>query len=713
MSAAPKHRGGGESDAVVRRARYTVSSLVLVAAATVACVAMGTISARISARLDLTATRDHTLSPRTVKILEHVSEPTTIVVSADASRTEPGARQSVSDLLSEFSQRSSNISVVNIDTSSPAAGGQADSVVRALAIRDSAIIERHRETIARVEADIGEITPALLLLADRVSQHATTLEAGEPKEAVERQATALRVASKDLAACTEPLKAAREKGPAVGDGDTAMRLPETDTAQQVAARPLQNAAQAIAATAPLPETVTVGMPVLRDRIAGAADRLASLRPLEPLSIFRMLRAQQAVLVFSDKGTTAIDFDAMFPRASAPGRSDAPASPVFAGEELLGTAVASLSVTSRPILVLVHAERERLLEESGRPTPSTMNAIGKLAERLSLRKIDLAEWPVAMDPVRPVLSRLDPGNNRPKVWFVLPAPARVNMDPKKGQSLADRSQRVARLGDTAKALLEAGDPVLLTLEPSEMPAVGEPDPVAAALEPWGLRADTGRPLLSKVGTPAGPAISAYQSLSAGGSDSPIAQAVRGLTTMLHWPMSIAVSPVAGVRQSPLLSVESSGATWGESSWLPLRYANVRSPFQALAPPDMPSPDPQRDNVNGPFVVAVAADRDRSGSAPQRLVVVAAPGWFEDLYTQASGTVDGRKVWAFPGNVELFEAAFHWLAGLDELIAPSPRIRDVPRIEPMSAGGLTLIRWTLIAGLPLSVLALGLAVRVFRG
>lgn len=327
--------------------------------------------------------------------------------------------------------------------------------------------------------------------------------------------------------------------------------------------------------------------------------------------------------------------------------------------------------------------------------------------------------MALDPARPVLTKLDAAGVRPVVWFVLPAPARTSADPRRGASLADRPQRVQRLADALRTLLDARANVLLALEPSEMPAVGEPDALTEPLKPWGLRPDTARPLLERIGTPRGPAVSAYQTLRASEPGSSIGAALSGLSLILHWPMPVEIEQAPGVRASPVFMVPGSAQVWGESSWLPLRYANVRQPFQALMPPELPAPEAGRDRVGTQgSPVVVAAERDAPSATPQpappqRLVVVAAPGWFEDLYTQASGTVDGRRVWAFPGNAELFESSFHWLAGLDELIAPSPRIRDVPRIEPMTEARLGTIRWLLIGGLPLLVLALGFAVRVLRG
>lgn len=699
-TARPVHPARGESDALVRRTRYTLRTLVLVLSVTAAAVCALILSQRWGVRLDLTATREHTLSPRTTSVLKSLKEPTTIVVSADPARLDPRSWQRMSDMLTEFARTADRLTLKTIDSSRASSGEEAAAVVAQLSARDEAVIRRHREVLAGVADALSAGAPDLAAIAEQVTERSARMPDADAKEKALQLAAALRVGAKDSTDAAGRVRAASAES----------SLPEADTAALAAGPVMQNTLTALDAAARLDPPIP-NINGARDRLGVANDSLKALRPLEALSVSRVLRERPVVLVYNAKGTVAIDFDKLFP--PAPGSGNAPVQPMFVGEELLGTALASFAIEKRPILVLVHGEREKLLEDSGKPGTLASAGIGKLLERLAMRAVDIAEWPVAVDPARPSLSKIDPQNNRPRVWFVLPAPARTGADPKKGTSLADRSQRVTRLGESLASLLDAGENVLLALEPSELPAVGQPDPLCEPLRPWGIRPDTARPLLERLGTPKGPAISAYQTLRSPVAGTPIADALNGLTLILHWPMAVDIDPAPDVRVSPIFSVGASPTIWGESSWLGMRYANVRQAFQALMPPELPSPDAGRDRTVGPFPVVVGAERDRTGLAPQRLVVVAAPGWFEDLYTQASGAVDGRRVWAFPGNGELFEASFHWLAGLDELIAGSPRIRDVPRIEPMTEAKLGAIRWTLIAGLPLLVLALGFAVRVLRG
>jgi hypothetical protein len=99
--------------------------------------------------------------------------------------------------------------------------------------------------------------------------------------------------------------------------------------------------------------------------------------------------------------------------------------------------------------------------------------------------------------------------------------------------------------------------------------------------------------------------------------------------------------------------------------------------------------------------------------QRAVIVSAAGWYQDVLAERLEAVDGRRVFAFPGNAELFDASFAWLCGDDELIAASPRTSDIARIDAdLSEGAVAVLRWVLRLGLPGAVLLAGAGVYLLR-
>jgi hypothetical protein len=127
--------------------------------------------------------------------------------------------------------------------------------------------------------------------------------------------------------------------------------------------------------------------------------------------------------------------------------------------------------------------------------------------------------------------------------------------------------------------------------------------------------------------------------------------------------------------------------------------------------MPKFDAGQDE-RGPWTLAAAVERANAGSK-QRVVVVGSSGWFFDTITQAAASVDGRVVAQFPGNMELFDASVLWLTGGDELIAQSPQADAVPLVGAIDPQRLLVLRLLLILGVPLAVLALGVAHRVVFG
>jgi hypothetical protein len=96
-----------------------------------------------------------------------------------------------------------------------------------------------------------------------------------------------------------------------------------------------------------------------------------------------------------------------------------------------------------------------------------------------------------------------------------------------------------------------------------------------------------------------------------------------------------------------------------------------------------------------------------------MVVGSQGWYADAITDAASVVDGRAVFEFPGNTELFVSSVRWLSNEEGLIRRSAQASSVPVIAGVSEGQLGAIRLLVIAVLPLGVLLLGGIWRIVRG
>ena len=118
----------------------------------------------------------------------------------------------------------------------------------------------------------------------------------------------------------------------------------------------------------------------------------------------------------------------------------------------------------------------------------------------------------------------------------------------------------------------------------------------------------------------------------------------------------------------------------------------------------------------YLVAAAAQRDK-----QRLVVFTDKYWTSDRYTTVGVLPNGRQVAVtsnpdagvlYPANTELFINSVCWLSDLDALIARSARTQDIPRIEPISDKARSALKWSMVAGMPILILFLGISVWLIR-
>ncbi|MDX2114791.1 MAG: hypothetical protein SFZ24_04110 [Planctomycetota bacterium] len=736
MSAA---QAGGKG-AAARRARYGVSTAVLVIAATISCVLAAGLASMRSVRWDLTATREFTLAPRTVKLLQAASAPTEIIISADSASLDPAARRRIGDLLLEFERAQPLLRSTWIDTGSGAAGATLRELMERLAAphepelsAQRRVLEAGQESAARLAAELAQIAEGLKALGDALDASGSGPDPDD-RTHPRNQAGLVRTTAARLPAAQSGL------GTAAGAKVFGVAMPAVDAArphaqtideaarlagavaQYAQALQARSASEAVARSAASLAQVAQSA---RDDGARAADELARLRPVEALRVARALEASAAVIVATRSGAVALPLETLFPSGGASAGTGA-ADAVFAGEQLVATAVGSLFDDSAPIAVFVHAHNARLLDERGEPTPQGTGAFGEVFDRFRLTRVTPAEWPVATEALRPDLAGLKAGKNRPVYWIVLGAPPRGAADLRNAGSVSERNARLVKLGEALATLLRAGENVLACVEPSDLPALGERDPVASALAEFGVQSDSARVIVSTRSSPQGLLTYSFHTPRGASEGHPIRGAFGGLTAIVPWatPLERASGAAADQVTHPLLTLPEEDGTWAESSWQPIRELVLRGVASPLAPmllADPPKFDGSRDERprgEGGFVVALAAERPAvagpgGGGGPQRLVVVGSPSWFEDGYIRASEDVAGRRVRLFPANLELLDAAGAWLAGQDERIAPGPQSRDVPRLGELDPGALRALHLFIILGMPALVLVTGGLLRVLRG
>jgi hypothetical protein len=369
-------------------------------------------------------------------------------------------------------------------------------------------------------------------------------------------------------------------------------------------------------------------------------------------------------------------------------------------------VATLRFPDRPIVVIVHGEPREFLSEAP--------VLSLAKQRLESRGADVIEWACVARAEPPSLVELNKDGRRPVVYVVMSADSASDAGKAQGKGGLTGVQRCERVGKTVASLIAAGKNLCVALNPSVVATYGDKDPIAAALEPMAIGAESGKPLLREQLNGGSRVVVTDLVLQGGESEHPLGTSIRGLPTTLPWPVVIKHLPGGEATFVPLLGVPSTMGVWGESQWLSL-WQTPRERRGQLS--DLPVPDPARDLVpqgtDGPLWVAAAAERTMPGSGRQRVVVVGANSWLIDQVAGRSGVVDGRQVSLSPGNLELLEQTVSYLCGRDELIARTAAATSVAMVQPIDQATLLRTRLVIILGLPALALLVGAALRLWRG
>lgn len=708
-----------------RRWRFALMTGVMLLCVGGSGVLANVLSTRFLTRVDVTATGEHRLSPRTVKLLDSLAEPYRVVIAANFSQIDARARERVLDVLEGFARRTPNVKPVLLDTASADGVAHYDSLLRELTARDATRVRAHVEALkqaAEQTAAIGaamesHAAPAMIALRDRFTPPPKTADAAAPPnpkpgthEALDQRLGALRVLALELSRSAGEIRGALAWDPQSG------KPPEVDTAQKRlgdglgAARKmlltLAGEMSAFQKAEGLPTDIRelalnaqTQIEKLRDATLVSLDALARLPRLDIVRLAEALRAPAAVLIVGPQGISALDPVSLFPPGELLDLGGAPLADMRRrSEDLLATAISSLRNPIKPIVVLMHGENREFLDQAA--------LLDRARQRLALRGIDMFEWAAAVNPAAPDLSVIDPKGQRPVVYAVFSTAAWTATE----GGGASGAERASKLGGALDAIAESGRPILLSLNPSPMPSYGQKDPVASVLERFGLAADSGRPLLRESVTPRGRVAETDLVVQGSTSSHVIAQALGRLPLSLPWSVPIAPATGATPTWIPICTVAADGATWAESNWLGLR--KTRREDRALVP-DQPEFDAGKDSEQGPWAVVAAAERTMPEGSIQRLIVVGSNDWFIDPVLTAESIVDGRVVSQSPGNIELLEASVYWLSGQDDLIARSPAGQSTPMVKPLERRTLVLLQIAFIAGVPLLVLGLGGMYRAMFG
>lgn len=710
------------------RPRNTMALLVTAVGligVTTAMVFLNLLAATTPVRVDLTLAGTHRLSTRTENLLAGLTQDFEMVLAVDSQAVpDADAYLRVVDTLTTIAGSKSHVTFSLIDLATGESAAESAAVLQRLAERDAesieaqiALIERAAERLDVVAAFLDTLADQLLNVRDAIPDGSTS--AVTNRGYFEQRAGLMRVASADLLNVTRTARQelASPTGPTAGPPGHPASLPNTDQFLQPfinvsgtideqfasLARELRSFAQAPAidpATRDAASPIPAMLSDQRDRLAILTDELTRAEPLEAIRVGTALETGEVLLVIGppSAGAVAVPISALLTLTDvvdAMGLSSSTWSAQRA-EDLVASAIGSLVNPDPPIVVLTHGEPRTGVIEA----PTLQGFI----RRLSLRGVDVAEWAAAVNPEPPELSRLDPNQLRPRVYVTLnPDSTAPSLQ---GQPDQAGTQRALRFAEALRTVIDRGEAVLLSANPSIFPTYGDTDPLTPIVESFGLQLGSATPILAERLSPQGRQVITDLALAGNGSGHRIAEAVRGLGVFLPWAVPITADEGA----SPLITF-ASDESWGESEWLNL-WQTPRDRRAALT--NQPQPAGPRDLTSPEWTLAAAVSRPNPETGkPQRFVVVGSNGWYLDPIANQQTQQNQQSVLTYPGNIELLEASVFWLAGQDELISRSMTAEQIATVKPLDAAQLATLKWSLLLGLPSLVLGLGVISRLLFG
>jgi len=683
-----------------RRAKYGLNVLVAVAAAVAIVILLNWIGNRHFQRFDFTATRQYSLSPQTLSVLDRLEGEYRVVSllsnpDTAASPVRAAALRQAGDLVDEYGRFSDAIEVQAINPNQ----------ISRLEAFYLELLSRFEERLAPAELatrqGLDEIERLRASIDQQLALLRTTLEdgalqGGELKDFITQVAENFARFNQDVDAIEQQVTGALDSP-----------LPDFASAKntlqglldQVESRVLAVAMQKFTAATQRDDVAASVLDNLL-RLNDAFDQTrASLRAtveqlgrVEVPEAYQNLRTQllsdpDTIVVLSPERERVLALGQLFrepdPRMLEPGETPELR---FQGEEKLTGALVSLSMTNPPLVVFVSTGR--------RPALGSPNApFEPVAQRLRNVNFQVESWNPqgGVTPFGQPKPPGEPPTPRPgqkAVWIVLPfEDTQPNpMNPMAGQ------QGKQQIADLLVDRLAEGDAALIHATFAPTARFGQTDPISQLLMPFGITAQTDRVAFQQQIDENGRAIPMTNfEVTQWPDDLSITEALGGMTGVFLQASPLQVG--GGSAKTSVLARIAGNMLWAETD---LAFGNP----------------PEYSEAESASSLVVAAASERNG---QRIVVVGDPVWAaRDIVTYGmlgpgSAELTGAR---FPANSELFMNSVYWLAGLDELIAASPRTQDIRRIEPITDRTLLILRWVLLAGLPVVVLMAGVGVWLTR-
>ncbi|MBI1372024.1 MAG: hypothetical protein GC159_04595 [Phycisphaera sp.] len=656
-------------------------------------------------RIDFTHTRRYSLSEQTLGVIKRVDRPITITTLynklTNADRNEVALLNRVEDLLDEYQSRSKQIVYRQIDPGVNVV--EYDTFVKDILARHGDTLKASTNALRNAQKTFDAAEAFTKTQATDVGNMLT--DAGNNPDVI----VFIKNLSKNFSRAPEEFTRSRELidrelKTAMPD-HLGMRMNAAAVLRQFADKSLAPAIKnfeylkADSRMSHAFQDTTLGLlprlKAMQEQVTQALDALADAKSDAYDDLRMNVSRANSIVITADasavgpdaaKGlpdVVALSLNQIYPgieRENLTGRVIRSAG--YNGEEAITGALIRLTQRTDTTVVFLNPSQFPALSR-GNPQ-GTYNYV---ADRLRKMNIAVTEWMPA--------GRMGPGGQ--------PLPPGPRPTPTPGQTMVYVALPAAQnaksgsvptsmiIADAVRKHIEAGHPAIVIVAPSQLVAVGEPEPFIDMLKTLDVNVTADRVVLTEHTTPNGQAVVTNQ-LDSGNAlmigDHPVAQTASSLRGLLLQAVPVKVAAKEGVQAWPLL--RSNDKTWADNEYTDLSAA-------------------KRDDgdASGPFDIAVAVDRFGT-----RFAVLGDPVMASDFVTTFGGA-PGRggpglaeSLGAtFPANAELFVNTVYWTAGLDSLVAAGARSQEVRHLADISPGEKHAAWFVLVLGLPVLCLFSG--------
>lgn len=447
-------------------------------------------------------------------------------------------------------------------------------------------------------------------------------------------------------------------------------------------------------------SLTQQVPELLKQLTVQADPLLTISPpLRYEDARSVLNDKPCVLLTSQGDARVLPAELLFRGTGTV--SDGLAADLFVGEEQITGALISLGLNPPPLVVFVRSNTgSRAFSITGSDENLIDGVYDHVAKRLLAMDFEVVEW---ANPLRDEAPQ--PREGQRVVWVTMPylkpdSTRRDTLDHARKDKVASHLKDRLAKGDGAL--------VMLSFNPDTDPRLAnhqDADSLVSLLRGYGVDAQVYHNVsrLSLEAEDASESVYSPEFIVRHWPDSAIVgEALSGIDTYFVAPMPVIPNAIEnGPTVRPLIELTTPAMHVQNS--IPDRETGAYTP----------EPGSEQERVT----IGVAVEQE-----DMRLITVGEATWAFDGPTTLARLPDGKigpeladepgARLAYPGNTDLFVNSICWLAHQEDLIAASPRVQDVRRIDTLSDSTLQLYRLLLWGALPGIIFAAGVGVWLMR-